>query len=121
MSESVSRFAALVKEAKKNIQECSVADVKRMLGEGHVQIIDVREGKDWDKGHVPGAVHITKGVIELKIEKEVPNPADTIVCYCGGGARSALATENLQKMGYTNVLSMAGGFHAWKDAGYAVE
>ena len=122
MSESLSRFAALVEEAKKNINECTVADVKHMIDEGRqVHIIDVREGKDWDESHVAGATHITKGVIELKIEKTVPDTGDTIVCYCGGGSRSALATENLQKMGYTNVLSMTGGFRAWKEAGYEVE
>jgi rhodanese-related sulfurtransferase len=122
MSESVSRFANLVAEAKKHINECTVADVKQMLEEGKkIHVIDVREGKDWNAGHVPGALQITKGVIELKIEKQVPDLDDTIVCYCGGGSRSALATENLQKMGYTNALSMTGGFRAWKDAGGDVE
>ena len=122
MSETVSRFAALVADAKKNINECTVTDVKRMLEEGKkVHVIDVREGKDWDAGHVPGALQITKGVIELKIEKQVPDLEDIIVCYCGGGSRSALATENLQKMGYTNALSMTGGFRAWKESGNDVE
>ena len=121
MSETMSRFAALVAKAKKNINECTVADVKQMIDEGrNVHVIDVREGKDWDAGHLPGALQITKGVIELKIEKQVPDLEDTIVCYCGGGSRSALATENLQKMGYTNALSMTGGFRAWKEAGHEV-
>ena len=112
------RFLALVTEAKKRIKETNVADVKRRLGAGEKFIlIDVREESEWGRGHLPGAIHLAKGVIERDIEQRVPDTAAKLVLYCGGGFRSALSADNLQKMGYTNVESMDGGWKGWLDAG----
>ena len=80
-------------------------------------VVDVREKDEWDKGHITGATHMSRGTIELDIEEKVPDNDAIIICHCGGGGRSALAAESLQKMGYKNVRSMAGGFKAWKAAG----
>jgi len=110
------RFQQLVKDAKGRISEISVADAAREL-EGGATLIDVREKEDWDNGHVPGAVHMSRGTVELDIEEKVPALDAPIICHCGGGSRSALVVESLQKMGYTNVKSLAGGFKAWKQAG----
>ena len=93
-----------------------LSEAAEQQSEGAV-LIDVREGDEFAKGHAKGAIHLSKGVVELRIEETVPDVATPIICYCGGGSRSALAADNLQKMGYTNVASMAGGFKAWKDAG----
>jgi rhodanese-related sulfurtransferase len=113
------RFLAICQEAKGRVRECSVQDVKRRLDSGEAfTLIDVREDHEWAAGHVPGAVHLGKGIIERDIEKVVADPAAPIVLYCGGGFRSALAAENLQRMGYTNVISMDGGATGWKEAGY---
>jgi rhodanese-related sulfurtransferase len=99
-----------------------VADVKDRLARGErFMLVDVREDHEWQAGHLPGAIHIGKGIIERDIETKVPDPATEMVLYCGGGFRSALAADNLQKMGYTNVISMDGGFRGWKDAGLPTE
>ena len=112
----ISRFKRLVDEAKTRVREISPADAAEQAQQGAV-LIDVREADDFGKSHAAGAIHLSKGVIELKIEEAVPDVAAPIICYCGGGSRSALAADNLQKMGYTNVASMAGGFRDWKNAG----
>jgi rhodanese-related sulfurtransferase len=108
----------LVQDAKKNVKETNVADVKRRSDAGEkFLLVDVREDNEWAKGHLPGAVHLSKGIIERDIEQKVPDTSAKVILYCGGGFRSALAAENLQKMGYTNVESMDGGWKGWLDAG----
>jgi rhodanese-related sulfurtransferase len=115
------RFLALVNEAKKRVKETNVADVKRRMDRGErLVLIDVREESEWARGHVPNAIHLGKGVIERDIEQRVPDPGMKLVLYCGGGFRSALTADNLQKMGYTNVESMDGGWRGWLDAGNPV-
>lgn len=115
------RFLQIVESARKNIRECTAQDVKQRLDRGEsFHLVDVREESEWAKGHLPGAVHLGKGVIERDVEKAIPEPESEIVLYCGGGFRSALAAENLQRMGYRNVISMDGGFRGWNDAGYPV-
>src|SRR4029077_663099 len=105
------QFLKLVQDAKKRVKETNVPDVKRRIDAGEKMIlVDVREDNEWAKGHLPGAVHMGKGVIERDIEQRVPDARTKLVLYCGGGFRSALAAENLQKMGYTNVESMDGGW-----------
>ena len=111
------RYQNLVAEAKKNITEISPQDAIAKLNSGEAVIVDVRDKDEWDEGHVPGATHMSRGTIELEIEEKIPDPNAMIICHCGGGGRSALAAESLQKMGYKNVRSMAGGFKAWKAAG----
>jgi rhodanese-related sulfurtransferase len=115
-------FLAIVTDAKARVRECTVADVlaKRAAGEPFI-LVDVREESEFAAGHLPGAVHIGKGVIERDIEAKVPNPDAPLVLYCGGGFRSALAADALQKMGYTNVLSMDGGWRAWTEQKLPVE
>jgi rhodanese-related sulfurtransferase len=115
------RFEKLVAEAKKNIPEISPQDAAEKLKSGEAIVADVREKDEWDEGHIPSAVHMSRGTIELDIEEKVPDTNAMIVCHCGGGGRSALAGESLQKMGYKNVRSMAGGFKAWKAAGLPTE
>jgi rhodanese-related sulfurtransferase len=110
------RFEKLVAEAKKNITEISPQDAAAKLKSGEAIIADVRERDEWDEEHIPGAMHMSRGTIELDIEEKVPDANSMIVCHCGGGGRSALAAESLQKMGYKNVRSIAGGFKAWKAA-----
>jgi len=116
------KFLAIVDDARSRIQECGIADVQRMreAGEAFV-LVDVREESEFANGHLPGAIHIGKGVIERDAEDKLSDPQAKIVLYCGGGYRSALAADNLQKMGYTDVVSMDGGFRGWKEAGLAVE
>ena len=114
------RFKKLCSEAKSRVDEISAPDAAAARSQG-AQLIDVREALDFEKEHAVGAVHLSKGVIEMKIEQYVPNPATAIICYCGGGNRSALVADNLQKMGYENVRSLAGGFKAWKEAGLPTE
>ena len=114
---SSTRFQKLVADAKSRIKEVFASDVVVQTGAEKPIIIDVREDSDWNEGHAQGAIHLSRGIIELKIEDKIPDPNTPIVCYCGGGSRSALAVDNLQKMGYTNVASLAGGFKAWKDSG----
>ena len=108
------RFLKLVNEAKKQVKETNVADVKRRMDGGEkFLLVDVREDNEWANGHVPGAVHMGRGVIERDIEAQVPETSAKLILYCGGGFRSALVAENLQKMGYTNVESMDGGWKGW--------
>ena len=111
------RFEELVAEAKKKITEISPQDAATRSKSGEAVIVDVRETDEWDEEHIPGAMHLSRGTIELDIEEKVPDINAMIVCHCGGGGRSALAAESLQKMGYKNARSMAGGFKAWKAAG----
>jgi rhodanese-related sulfurtransferase len=115
------RFEKLVAEAKKNITEISPQDAAEKSQSGEAIIADVREKDEWGEEHIPGAIHMSRGTIELDIEGKVPDTNAMIVCHCGGGGRSALAAESLQKMGYKNVRSMAGGFKAWKAAGLPTE
>src|SRR5215471_7618291 len=104
------RFLQLVQDTKKRVRECTVADVKARLDRGEkFHLVDVREESEYAKDHLPGAVHLGKGVLERDVEQQIPDTAAPIVLYCGGGFRSALAADNLQKMGYTNVVSMDGG------------
>jgi rhodanese-related sulfurtransferase len=115
-------FLAIVNDAKKRVKECTVDDVKKRLDRGEkLTLIDTREESEFAAGHLPGALHLSKGVIERDIEKKVPDKSAPIVLYCGGGFRSALAAESLQKMGYRRVISMDGGIKAWRDAGYPLE
>ena len=111
-------FLKIVQDAKSRVKECTVADVRRRRDAGErFTLVDVREESEYAAGHAAGAVHIGKGVIERDIEAKVPDPATPVVLYCGGGFRSALAADALQKMGYTNVVSMDGGWRAWTEAG----
>ncbi len=113
------KFIALVEDAKKRIQEIDVSTLKGQLtSQPHCVLIDVREESEWAKDHLPGAVHLSRGVIELNIERAIPDPKTPIVLYCGGGYRSALVADNLQKMGYSQVYSLAGGYRGWQTAGY---
>jgi rhodanese-related sulfurtransferase len=115
-------FLKLVQDVKTRITECTVADVKRRLEAGETFVlVDVREESEWAAGHAPGAVHLSKGVIERDVETKVPDKATPLVLYCGGGFRSALAADNLQRMGYSNVISMDGGWRGWTQAGLPVE
>ncbi|MFO0803694.1 MAG: rhodanese-like domain-containing protein [Gemmataceae bacterium] len=115
-------FLKLVQDAKSRVRECTVADVKARLDSGdRFTLVDVREESEYAAGHLPGAIHIGKGVIERDIEVKVPDSATPLVLYCGGGFRSALAADAIQKMGYTNVISMDGGWTGWKNAGLPVE
>ncbi len=112
-------FLKLVDEAKKRIREATVHNVKKRIdAKESFTLIDVREESEWAKGHLPGAIHMCRGIIERDIENAVPAKATPIVLYCGGGFRSALAADNLQIMGYTNVISMDGGWRGWNDAGF---
>jgi rhodanese-related sulfurtransferase len=112
-------FLNLVREAKKRIKEEDVQTTKKKLDAGEKMIVvDVREESEWARGHIPNAIHLGKGIIERDIEKAIPEKGATVVLYCGGGFRSALAAENLQKMGYTNVISMDGGWRDWTQAGF---
>jgi rhodanese-related sulfurtransferase len=112
-------FLKLVKEAKTRIKEEDFRDIKKKLDAGEpIIVIDTREDNEWARGHIPNAVHLGKGVIERDIEKAIPDKDATLVLYCGGGYRSALAADNLQKMGYRNVISMDGGWRGWTEAGF---
>jgi phage shock protein E len=110
-------YQNLVAAAKQNITEISPQDTASKSHSDAAVIVDVREKDEWDEEHIPDAIHLSRGTIELEIEEKVPDPNAVIICHCGGGGRSALAAESLQKMGYKNVRSMAGGFKAWKAAG----
>jgi len=115
-------FLRIVEEAKGRVKETDVASVAARRERGETfHLVDVREDGEWEKGHLPGAVHLGKGVIERDIEKMIPDHDADIVLYCGGGFRSALSADVLQRMGYTNVTSMDGGFTGWVDAGHALE
>ena len=113
-------FLALVNDAKSRVTQVNIDEYKQMPREGHV-LIDVREDREWTDGHAAGAIHLGKGVIERDIENEIPDKSTTLVLYCGGGYRSALAADALQKMGYTNAVSLDGGWRAWNQAGLPVE
>ena len=116
------KFLALVEEARKKVKELSIEEVKKKLEAGErFRLIDVREGDEYARGHLPGAEPLSKGIIERDIEQAVPDPAAEVVLYCGGGFRSALAAENLERMGYQNVWSMWGGWSSWTEAGFPVE
>jgi rhodanese-related sulfurtransferase len=115
-------FLRIVNDAKRRIRELSVTDVKAMLDGGkRFHLIDVREESEWVNGHLPEARHLSKGIIERDIETAIPDLQAEIVLYCGGGFRSALSTDNLQKMGYTNVASMDGGWRDWTAANLPIE
>jgi rhodanese-related sulfurtransferase len=115
-------FLAIVDDAKTRVRECTIADVKARLDAGErFELVDVREDGEWAVDRARGARHIGRGVLERDIEALIPDKAAPIVLYCGGGFRSALAADNLQKMGYTNVVSMDGGIRAWREAGYPLE
>ncbi|HZN12519.1 MAG TPA: rhodanese-like domain-containing protein [Blastocatellia bacterium] len=114
-------FEQLCADARSRVREVTVEEVKRRLDAGEqFRFIDVREDHEWGQGHAAGADHLGRGIIERDIEQAVPDKGAEVVLYCGGGFRSALAADNLQKMGYRNVLSMAGGIRAWREAGYPV-
>ncbi|MGA9812152.1 MAG: rhodanese-like domain-containing protein [Terriglobales bacterium] len=110
------RFLQIVEDAKKRIRETSIDDIQARLDRGdRFLLIDVREESEYAKDHLPNAIHLGKGIIERDIEERVPELSTPLVLYCGGGYRSALAADNLQKMGYTNVLSMDGGIRGWRE------
>jgi len=113
------RFAQLTADAKSRIREVSPVEAGKQQAGGAV-LIDVREREEFVQGHAAGAIHLSKGLLELRIEETIPDPATPIICYCGGGSRSALAADNLQKMGYTNVASLAGGLKAWRNEGLPI-
>jgi rhodanese-related sulfurtransferase len=112
-------FLKIVNDAKTRIRETNVQEVKARLDAKEVfTLVDVREDSEWANGHLPGAIHLGKGIIERDIENAVPAKTTPMVLYCGGGYRSAIAAESLQKMGYTNVMSMDGGWRGWTNAGF---
>jgi len=113
-------FLALVNDAKTRVREIDIEGYKKMPGGGHL-LIDVREDSEWAAGHAKGAIHLGKGIIERDIESQVPDKSTTLVLYCGGGFRSALVAEALQKMGYTKPISLDGGWRAWNEAGLPTE
>ena len=116
------RFERLVDDARARITETDVPTVRARLERGDgFHLVDVREESEWAEGRLPGAVHLGKGVIERDVEEALPDLDAEIVLYCGGGYRSALAADNLRRMGYTNVASMDGGIRAWRDAGLPIE
>jgi rhodanese-related sulfurtransferase len=115
-------FLTLVNEARARVRECTVSDVKRRYDRKEsFHLVDVREDHEYEKDHAAGAVHLGKGIIERDIEARIPDKEAQIILYCGGGFRSVLAAEALQKMGYRNVVSMDGGIKAWREAGYPLE
>lgn len=111
-------FLKIVNDAKSRVREVTVTETQQNT---EAKLIDVREDNEWEAGHAAGAIHLSKGIIERDIETTVPDKATELILYCGGGYRSALAADALQKMGYTNVFSMAGGWKAWKEAGGEIE
>lgn len=113
------RFLKIVDDSKKRVREATVDEIKSRLDRGDkFVLVDVREESEWQKDHLPGAIHMSKGVIERDVEQKVPDLNTEMVLYCGGGFRSALAADNLQKMGYTNVISMDGGVRGWREKNY---
>ena len=115
-------FLAIVQDAKKRIHEIDIEEYKRLLETGEAgQLVDVREEHEWRAAHAAGAIHLSKGIIERDIETAIPDKNARLVLYCGGGYRSALATDNLQKMGYTNILSLDGGWRAIEASGLPLE
>ncbi len=119
MAQHAPRFLQLVNDAKKNVREVTVDDVKAKLDRKEkFALVDVREESEFAKDHLPGAIHLGKGIIERDVEARIPELNAPIVLYCGGGFRSALAADNLRKMGYTNVESMDGGIRDWREKGF---
>jgi rhodanese-related sulfurtransferase len=114
-------FLKLAQDAKSRVREIGVDEARRKMEKGGAKLIDVREDSEWAAGHARGARHLGKGVIERDIEKQIPDKGAEIILYCGGGFRSALSADALQRMGYTNVASMAGGWRAWQESGGPVE
>jgi rhodanese-related sulfurtransferase len=113
------RFLKIAGDARASVRETSVEEVKKKIDKGEkFQLVDVREESEFANDHLPGAIHLSKGVIERDIEGRIPDVNAEIVLYCGGGFRSAMAADNLQKMGYKNVISMDGGIREWRDKGY---
>jgi len=113
------RFLKIVDDAKSRVRETTVDEVKSRLDRGdRFTLVDVREESEWQKDHLPGAIHMSKGVIERDVEQKVPDLNTEMILYCGGGFRSALAADNLQKMGYKNVISMDGGIRGWREKNY---
>ena len=111
------QFLKLVQETRPRVKETNVPDVKRRIDAGEkMLLVDVREDHEWVKGHLPGAVHMGRGIIERDIEQKIPDTDTKLILYCGGGYRSVLVADNLQKMGYTNVESMDGGWRGWTEA-----
>lgn len=122
MAGHAQQFLKLVNDAKSRVRETDVNEVKRRMDAGErLNLVDVREESEYVQDHLPGAVHIGKGVIERDIEARCPDPSTELILYCGGGYRSALAADALLKMGYTHVISMDGGIRDWRGAGYALE
>jgi rhodanese-related sulfurtransferase len=122
MAKHTPRFLQIVNDAKSRINELTIQDVRKKLDAGEkFNLVDVREDHEWSAGHLPGAKHLGKGIIERDIETQIPDTNAEIILYCGGGFRSALAADALQKMGYTNVHSMDGGFRGWKEANLPIE
>lgn len=116
------RFLKLVNEAKSRIRETNVQEVKKRLDKGEkLFLVDIREDNEVARGRIPGALHLGKGIIERDIEKAVPDTNAEVILYCGGGFRSALAADALRQMGYTNVVSMDGGWRGWNESGFPVE
>jgi rhodanese-related sulfurtransferase len=116
------KFLKVVNEARVNIRETNVHEIKRRMDKCETFVlVDTREESEWNNGRIPGAIHIGRGILERDIEGIIADFSTEIVLYCGGGFRSALAAESLQKMGYTNVLSMDGGWRGWNEAGYPTE
>jgi rhodanese-related sulfurtransferase len=111
------KFQKLADEAKAKIQKISIDELNLLVPEQSPILVDVREDEEWEKAHAIGAIHLSRGTIEQKIEEVIPDPETPIICYCGGGNRSALVAESLQKLGYTQVQSLVGGFKAWQEAG----
>ena len=115
-------FLKIVNDAKSRVRENTPEDVRRKQEAGdRFHLVDVREDNEWQKGHAAGAIHLGKGIIERDVEQAVPDHDAEIILYCGGGFRSALAADSLQKMGYKNVISMDGGCKSWKEFGYPIE
>jgi rhodanese-related sulfurtransferase len=116
------RFLKIVDESRKRVRETNVDEVWARMNRGEkFVLVDVREDNEWAKDHLPGAVHLGKGIIERDVEQQYPDAGTELVLYCGGGFRSAMAADNLQKMGYTNVISMDGGIRVWREKGYPLE
>lgn len=113
-------FLKLVQSVLPHISEISVQEARQRAQSKGVHLVDVREQSEWNEGHAPGAIFLSKGIIERDIEKRIPNLSDEVICYCGGGYRSALVADHLQKMGYTQVKSVRGGFKAWRDQNFPV-
>lgn len=122
MAKHTPAFLKVVEDAKTRIRELTIDDVRKKIQAGQkFRLIDVREDHEWSAGHLPGAEHLGKGIIERDAETRLTDPGEELILYCGGGFRSALAADMLQKMGYTNAWSMDGGFRGWKEAGLPIE